>query len=244
MEKKKFVEKPLPPYVPFRTFLNVADGLRHAPPPKIDSSVTKSMGGALRYQLLATLRYLKLIDAGNTVLPTYKSLMLAEPDERKKILTGVLQKGYPFLFKPADQLFDLTTATYDMLIDKFRDEGVTGQTVARCATFFLQACSFAEVPVSEHLQEAKPHERVKGSRAPKSGAKRQKRKDGQPDTTNNDAVLKKFEVMQSIVTQMSEVRSLPPEEQDKWRKDLKEMFLVASGSPLELTPENREDEKS
>lgn len=140
----------VPPYVPYKTFRNSVDGLNPVPS-VIDGHVLKTMGGALRSQLLSSLRYLKLIDEHNRTQPAFKTLAASKGEDRKKELNKLLTNSYPFLFAEAVD-FNLAEGTYPQLVGEFQDQGASLETAKRCVRFFLDAAKDAGIVVSPYIQ--------------------------------------------------------------------------------------------
>jgi len=149
----------VPPYVSYKTFRNFLDGLNPVPS-VIDSHVLKTMSGALKAQLLSSLRYLKLIDENNKSQPNLRTLANAKGDDRQKELNKLLTNSYPFLFAEAGD-FSLAEGTYPQLMGKFQNEGATGETAKRCVRFFLDAAKDAGIIVSPYIQ-SEPVTKTKG----------------------------------------------------------------------------------
>src|SRR5687768_13871476 len=145
-------EKPIiPPYVPYRTFHNFVDGLNPVPP-VIDNAVLRTMGGALKSQLLSSLRYLKLIDAENRSQPSLRTLTASKGDERKGELSKLLRAAYPFLFQDDGSGFSLTEGTNQQFLAKFQKQGASGDTIRRCGKFFLDAAQDAGLIISPYIK--------------------------------------------------------------------------------------------
>ena len=70
MTSKDIAKKPLPPYVPYRTFTNFLDSLKRGIPQRIDRSLMGSTAGSLQGQLMQAFGYLNLITDDGT--PTEK----------------------------------------------------------------------------------------------------------------------------------------------------------------------------
>jgi hypothetical protein len=156
----------LPPYAPFRTFLNLLDGLRNALPSRIDRGVMASFSGALQGQLFSTLKSLDLIDEKRHPSARLKELVQANTSERRKLLGEVLHDSYPYLF--AGDL-DITTATHDQVAELFKGHGATGETVRKCLFFFILAANYSELTISPHLKSV-PKIRHYPSEAPRDRA--------------------------------------------------------------------------
>src|SRR2546428_1781028 len=137
--------RPIPPYVPFKTFKSFIAGLREmgAVPGRIDRSLMYKQSGAVQGQLMAALRYLDLITGNGTPTDYLKRLVSAtESAEQKTALRDVLTHSYPFLFATTD--FDPRHATSSQLSHAFSETGATGETVRKCAAFLLLAAQESE----------------------------------------------------------------------------------------------------
>lgn len=139
--------KPVPPYVPYRTFLTFTEGLRQGVPGRIDRSLMKSMSGIMQNQLLAALRYLQLIDAKGNTAEALSRIAASEGPDRKLALKGVLESAYRSVLND----LNLSTATSLQLNEKFKDAGASGDTVRRCVAFFLAGAKDSGLTVSPHI---------------------------------------------------------------------------------------------
>lgn len=108
MSDTKSIGQRRPPYVPYRTFKNFLLDHRRGLPDVLDSKFLKTIGGTLRQQLLATMRYLDLIDENNNVKTTLHQLVGLEDEKQKAALRDIIKNAYGFIFK--DSGFDLTKA--------------------------------------------------------------------------------------------------------------------------------------
>jgi hypothetical protein len=87
-----------------------------------------------------------------------KTFVAADEDERKKLLKGIIEKLYPFLF---DGHFDLNTATASQLHEAIEENtSATGATVNRCIAFFKDAASDAGFSISPYIKQKKPRNGV------------------------------------------------------------------------------------
>ena len=141
--------KPVPPYLPYKTFMNALASWRVALPSRIDRSLLGSYSGAMQGWLLATLRYFALIDADGHPTGKLQHLVAADGQERQKLLGEFVRQGYPFLFRDG---FDLSKGTAAQLDEKFKDTGAQGDTVRRCVGFFMGLAKDAGVPLSPYLK--------------------------------------------------------------------------------------------
>ena len=238
METEKHEKSPIkniPPYLPYKTFINFVDGLKVAMPARIDKSIMGSMAGGVQSQLFSALKYLKLI--GQNDIPNDRLVRLAnsEGPEREKVLREVLTSSYTFLFNDG---VDLKRATPKLVDDYFENAGVSGDTVRKCVAFFLAAAKATSIPLSHHLAHVKRGPRPGGQRSKRTSLIGQSMKipdstdySGKPDQMNwSKLLLAKFPSFDPAWS---------PEVQIKWFK----MFehLMMSG-PKEEEQEEIEEE--
>lgn len=144
-------ERPIPPYLPFRTFLGYVDGLRTSGiPAKIDRSVLRNRSGAEQTMIINAFQYLGLITSDGAPTPALLSLVNAEEGlVRTKALSDLLVMRYMFLFCDG---FNLNTATPAMVKQAFAEQGVGGDTIRKSMAFFLAAAQEAQIPISPYLK--------------------------------------------------------------------------------------------
>jgi hypothetical protein len=155
-------KKAIPPYLPYKTLVNFVDSLKIAMPQRIDRSLMSSMSGAVQSQLMASLEYLRLINP-ETGIPTEKLNQLARSggDEKRRLLADILMSSYQFLFNNG---LDLERATMDLLQERFRQTGTSGDTLRKAVAFFLKAAREAGMKLSPHLKRTYTR-RMTGPRA-------------------------------------------------------------------------------
>lgn len=151
----------LPPYIPYKTFINFINGLReNSIPHQIDKSVLRSMSGAMQSATIATLKFLGLIDADAKSTEVLRQLVDASGENYSLTLKNVLTESYSFLFESD---FNLEQATGTQVETKFKAKGVSGSTTTKCIAFFLSAAKEANIKVSSHVRPP-PLARVSGQR--------------------------------------------------------------------------------
>ncbi|MDP8981909.1 MAG: DUF5343 domain-containing protein [Acidobacteriota bacterium] len=112
-------------------------------PDRIDSSVWPSFSGGMRSYLLASFKFLKLIDdAGKPTSDLVR--LVGNPAERKVLLRTIIQDAYGLTL-------DLTKASPRQLEEAFAEYRISGATHTKALTFFLQAARFCEIPLSSLL---------------------------------------------------------------------------------------------
>jgi len=107
--------------------------------------------------MLASLKALKLIGDEKQPTELFKSLVRDKGNYQAN-LRLVLESAYPYLF---DGSIDLSNTTTEMVVDKFKEAGASGSTIAKGMSFFISAAKEAGIAVSA---------RVKPPQAPKSPA--------------------------------------------------------------------------
>jgi hypothetical protein len=142
--------KRLPPYVSYRTFRNFIDGLQQRMPSRIDRSYWGDMlSGSTGTQLMASLRFLGLIDEYGRPTPRLKPLVAAKGDQRHPILRDMANDVYGFVLK--SQL-EPQSATYSELEEFFHDRfQVTGDLSRKCLKFFIELAKDAGIPLSPFI---------------------------------------------------------------------------------------------
>lgn len=146
-------KSPLPPYLAFKTFLNFIDGFRTSGlPGRIDKSVMSGQSGGTQSSLMATLKFLKLIQDDGTPTPALVTLVKQSPEDSKKTYAELVSKQYAFV---STKGVNLETATEGQLEEVFRNSGFSGDTVRKAMTFFVLLATEAGMKVSAHLKAAK-----------------------------------------------------------------------------------------
>jgi len=151
-------QKPLPPYIAHKTFINFINSLTQGLPSRVDKSIMRSLAGSTQGQLMATLRYFELIEADGKPQPTLKALVASEGDDRKRLMAELVKRSYDFVFSSD---LDLHTATTSQVEELFTAEGVTGETRRKSFSFFLMLCKDGGIQLSSHI---KPPKGVPGTR--------------------------------------------------------------------------------
>jgi hypothetical protein len=139
-------ERPVVPYVPFRTFLTAVEGLERGVPNQLDRSVWPSYSGAIQGQLLGAFRFLGLMDENRAPTAELRE-MAAKPEGRRALLRRLIEKNYAPLVA-----LDLPRASPRQLDEAMRAYGLGGATHKKAVSFFLQAAQYAGLPLSALLK--------------------------------------------------------------------------------------------
>jgi hypothetical protein len=138
---------PVPPYLPLKTFFGALDALREVVPSRIDRAIWRSQSGATQTQIMVTFRFFGLInDSDAPALPLLENLAKADETERKKLLRALVEKKYSAIVA-----LDLTKMTPSLLSEQLAKFGVSGDTLRKASTFFLQIAKFVDLPISPYL---------------------------------------------------------------------------------------------
>jgi hypothetical protein len=150
------------PYVPFKTFLTAIESFQRGLPDRVDRSVWPSHSGAAQGQLLAASRFLGLIDEEGCPSADLRELV-QNPEHRRRTLRRILERSYTEL-----GALDLAKASPRQIEEALRRYGISGHTHRKAVSFFLQAASYAERPLSVLLQRKtrEPGLRRAGARTP------------------------------------------------------------------------------
>ena len=162
--------QPAAPYVSFPSFTNLLDWLSTVGIPlQMDRSFWGSkFSGAIGGQLMSALRFLGLL-VEDKPTPELEELIRANVEGRKKQLAGVLKARYSAIF----DLGDLPRLTPKQISDALQEHyGVSGDTTRKAQSFFINACKYADIPMSSTLR--------KQARIRRSGKPRQKPKEKPP----------------------------------------------------------------
>lgn len=157
-----------PPYVPFKTFLAAIEGFERGVPTQIDRSLWPSYSGAIQGQLLGAFRFLNFMD--DNQCPTVRLReMAAAREDRRAPLRAALEAHYGTL-----TALDLGRASPRQFDDAMRQYGLSGATHKKAVSFFLQAASYAGMPLSALLKQKTraggAHRRAAGEAPAKAAA--------------------------------------------------------------------------
>jgi hypothetical protein len=173
--------KPIPPYLPYKTFGTFLDHLRSiGMPSHIDKSVMASLSGGMQSWLKSALRYMKLIDAEDAPTDALAALAAAQGDERKPLLLSLFQSSYGFL----KGRVDLKNTTPSKLKAAITEQGAQGETAEKVMAFLVAMAKDAGVPLSSLLTTRTPSVRRPRPKPPKpsdGGPDDEQQEDDDPD---------------------------------------------------------------
>ncbi len=215
-------DKPAPPYLAYRTFSNYLDSLRTNIPHRIDRTVLGNMSGVVQSQLLATLRYLSLIQADGTPTARLEALVGCESEKKKEILHEILRASYPFMFTPD---FVLARATPGQVHERFAAEKVQGDTIRKAVSFFLRAAREAGVALSPHLRMPRRVTRQASGRSPYRGGQSKGDSDTETSQESGGSPSAKDPILTELLAKFPTLDpSWPDEVKTKWFESFQELM--------------------
>jgi hypothetical protein len=142
--------KRLPPYVSYRTFRNFIDVLQQRMPSRIDRSyLAPTLSGSTITQLMASLRFLGLIDDYDRPSNRLKPIVAAKGEQRAQLLREMTDEAFSFVLGGS---FDPQSATYAQLEELFHDRyQVTGDLSRKCIKFFIALATDAGITLSPFI---------------------------------------------------------------------------------------------
>lgn len=184
-----------PPLISYGSFLAFLNVLReHGVPGRIDKTLMPKASGSQSSGMLAALRFLSLIDEAGKPQDGFKTLVLAQDEERKPLIAECVRAAYSFVFDEQD--FDLQHATAGQLTEKFRSLNISGSTLTKTIAFFLAAAKDCGIPVSSHVK-APPAPKPNGTatkRSSRGASDADTRGEGQTNTLPDDDDTERFEI--------------------------------------------------
>jgi hypothetical protein len=107
------------------------------------------LSGSTGTQLMAALRFLRLIDANGKPTERLKSLVLAKAEQKTQILHEIATESYDFILRNS---IDLESATYSQLEEAFQNTFQLADDVRRkCVKFFIAMASDAGMVLSPFI---------------------------------------------------------------------------------------------
>lgn len=201
----------LPAYVSWSSFIKFINGLRDTHIPlQIDKSLMATASGSQQSSMLAGLRFLRLIDENGKPTAFMQQLVEASDQERPALLKLMVEASYTFLFGGDDQL-PLDKASGQQVVEKFREQELTGSTVSKAIAFFLAAAKAADIKVSHHIKPPASSGPTRAKRTPR----RDDADDYEEEEDEASLEVQKFQI--PIPGKPSAVFSIPADlEDDDW----------------------------
>lgn len=182
-------KRPLPPYVPVKTFHTFLETL-NPPPEVIDRSVWGyRISGALGSQAMHAMRYLGFADLGNRLTETGREYLQSDEQGGRQILRTALLSAYPWLF---DGSIDLESTTSQQLNAKFKAQGADGKVLEQAVRFFTSMAREAGIDLSAHLGRTRRTSTERTGRPSPTRRKRQPTRRALTPTSERERLLDKL----------------------------------------------------
>lgn len=149
-----------PPYFSGTTFYNFVEAHRRTQPTRFDRSIMQNVAGGDQARILKALRFFDLSKDDGMPTKNFEVLRDLEGEELQAAWGTLLRDAYPFLFS-AD--FNLEKATQGQIEERFRQQGIKGDTVRKAVTFFISMARFAGLKLSPYFKAT----RQRGPRGPR-----------------------------------------------------------------------------
>lgn len=143
--------KAVPAYVGHTTFKNIVGNLRQNKllPSRIDRSVMPGQSGAMQSAIIGAFRFLRLVKEDGTPTKLLHAIVEGNEKESSEAWTKCITEAYDFIL--AGDL-DMARATEQQVCEKLREGGVSGSTLRKAYTFFVQACEESGVALNPLLK--------------------------------------------------------------------------------------------
>jgi Family of unknown function (DUF5343) len=139
------------PYISFLTLTNLIDWLSEVGIPlQLDRSFWgQKFSGAVGAQLMTTLRFFDLLD-GDKPQPALEELVAASPEDRKRRMAVLIREKYSPIFS----IGELERVTPKQILDTLQVAyNVSGDTARKALSFFINACKYADIGLSNTLRK-------------------------------------------------------------------------------------------
>ncbi|HUV30619.1 MAG TPA: hypothetical protein VMY05_06005 [Acidobacteriota bacterium] len=111
---------------------------------------------------------MRLIDEAGVPSEELRSLVQADADSRRAQYRELFERTYSFL---GESGIDIAQTTPDQLNNGFQEAGATGDTVAKCRSFFVALAKEAGAELSPYLKRMSRERRTTKRRSPRKGTK-------------------------------------------------------------------------
>ena len=211
--------KHLPPYVSYRTFHNFIERLQQRIPSRIDRSYWGDiLSGSTGTQLMAALRFLRLIDTNGKPTALLEPLVMSRGEPRAKLLRELTANAYDFVVRGP---LDLESATYSQLGEIFNNVfQMTDDVSRKCVKFFIAMSGDAGMPLSPFITR-----RTRATHATAGTKKQVKKAAGR--TNRNALVPQATEEIPDNISWHSMLLSKFPDFDPAWSDDIKIKWFLA-----------------
>lgn len=214
-----------PPYLSATTFLNFIESHRRTLPTRIDRSIMSNLSGGDQVRILRALQYFDLIDDDQHPTAAFHHLTELDEGAMSAAWAALLRQAYPFVF----QGFNLEKATQGQLEERFRDQGIKGETVRKAVAFFIGMARNAEIALSPYFKGVgkRPTPTARVQRRTSRRATSPKEDTGSRSVSQNGASVPAGKLPAVIQAWIDE---MPPAGQEWSREDFDSWLNLFAGS--------------
>jgi len=192
-----------PPYATYGSFSNFISKLGETNvPSRIDRSVFGNMSGGVAYSILASLKFLKLINEEGAPSNVFQNLAVASEDQRPALMSNIIKSGYTELFTNDVDLSKASAGQFDEWLRTFY--GAQGSTLDKAASFFIAAADVADIELSPQIKGRKPQHSSSSSRKSRKQRKSTKGESEAPAVPPKPSVMTEKALEYRLVDLMSE----------------------------------------
>lgn len=142
-----------PPIIPLSTLQNFLDPFEEDTiPTQIDKSIMTKLPWGSQTSLISALKYLDFISDDNVPGPLLTEYVTTDKDSRGPLWNRILKSKYAFLLDAVD----IGRTTTEIVVAKFKAQGLNGDSIRKAMTFFLHAAKIAGIQVSPHVKAPRP----------------------------------------------------------------------------------------
>jgi hypothetical protein len=154
-----------PPYIAYKTLKNYLDTFKSSEelPSHIERSVMPAkMSGGNQVAVINALKFFGLISDEGVPQQDFYKLVEAESKEREQLFRDVLTRAYSFLLTD----LDIERTTSRLVVDRFKETGLSGDSIRKAIQFFQGAAKDVGMKVSPHIKASQSRTKTQRSRKP------------------------------------------------------------------------------
>ncbi|MFC5066185.1 hypothetical protein [Actinomycetospora atypica] len=141
-----------PPYMAFPSFLAFLNMLQERGMPSvIDASLFGSVSKGSVSQTRQALRSLGLVDDDYRATDLFRDLVEADEETRRGLLSLIAHDRFPEAIELGRR-----NGTQGQLEEFFTQQGISGSTLQKAISFYLNLAEYANLPVSKYFSRTKP----------------------------------------------------------------------------------------
>lgn len=152
-----------PPRIAYKTLKNYLDTFKSVEdiPSHIERSVMPAkMSGGNQVAVINALKFFGWISEEGVPQPTFYKLVAAEPKEKQEVLRDAITSAYSFLLDHVD----IERTTSRLVIERFKEAGLSGDTIRKSIQFFQGAAKDVGMKISPHIKASQSRPKTQRAR--------------------------------------------------------------------------------